>query len=349
MPRSQPARCAWPWLGLAALCVVGCSRQADLTYVASKQVLALDEKLQVAVRDELTTLVGTPTSPRLLGRKDLDPHHLQRGAEIYRARCAGCHGVSGDGNGPAAAYLYPRPRDYRGGMFKFTSTPFGSKPLREDLLRTIKVGALGTSMPNFNQLADEDLEAVLDYVLVLTHRGELETLLALEAESEEKIEPGRAEELADEVLGLWKAARSQVVLAITHEPPYTAESILKGKKAFLTEDAGCFKCHGNDGRGQLASNTQEFKDSWGFQTRAADLSAGMFHGGGQPLDIYRRIYSGINGTPMPAFKQKLEKEPETFWNLVHYVQYISSARRREVIATQPAAKVGTEFKQNGGE
>lgn len=339
----------WLWLGVLVPSLLGCSRQADLTYVSSKAVLELDAKLQTAVREQLDKFCGTPTSPKLIGHKDLDPHHLQRGAKIYQARCSGCHGTSGDGNGPAAAHLYPRPRDYRAGVFKFTSTPFGAKPLRSDLMQTIKQGALGTSMPNFNLLPEQDLEAVLDYVLVLTHRGELETLLALEAAGDDAVDPDNVEGYVNEILGLWKNAAAQVVLTATHEPPYSAESIEKGRKAFLTEEAGCYKCHGNDGRGQPASNTQEFKDSWGFQTRAADLSAGMFHGGGRSIDIYRRIYAGINGTPMPAFKQKLEKEPETFWNLAHYVQYISSARRRDVIANQPAAKVGTEFKAHGGE
>ncbi len=45
----------------------------------------------------------------------------------------------------------------------------------------------------------------------------------------------------------------------------------------------------------------------------------MLHGGRRPLDIYRRIYTGINGTPMPAFGDALADEPDTIWNLVHYV------------------------------
>ena len=56
---------------------------------------------------------------------------------------AGCHGVTGDGQGPAAQYLNPPPRDYRLGQFKFTSTPRGSKPRREDLARIIRRGAKG--------------------------------------------------------------------------------------------------------------------------------------------------------------------------------------------------------------
>lgn len=328
--------------------LLGCTRQPELTYAPSAEVKNLDAKLQDAVRVQLEKYCGTPTSPKLIGGEGLDPRHLMRGAEIYRARCAGCHGISGDGEGLAARHLYPRPRDYRRGIFKFTSTPFGAKPLREDLMHTLKQGALGTSMPSFGLLPEEDLEAVLDYVLVLTHRGELETLLALEAGGEDAVDPANVAGYVQEIAGLWQQAAAQTVYPLTREPPYTTASIEQGKKAFLTETAGCFKCHGADGRGQPVSNTQEFKDSWGFQTRAADLSAGMFHGGGRSDDIYRRIFAGINGTPMPSFQQKLAAEPETFWHLVHYVQYISSARRREVIQHQPAARVGTESNAHKG-
>ena len=54
------------------------------------------------------------------------------GYALYRKHCLHCHGVTGDGNGPTAPFLWPRPRDYRRGMYKFTSTT-GQKPTREDL------------------------------------------------------------------------------------------------------------------------------------------------------------------------------------------------------------------------
>ena len=42
---------------------------------------------------------------------------LQQGRKVYMKNCMHCHGVSGDGAGPTAEYLYPRPRDYRLGVF----------------------------------------------------------------------------------------------------------------------------------------------------------------------------------------------------------------------------------------
>src|SRR5436189_5083958 len=103
-------------------------------------------------------------------------------------RCVQCHGVTGDGEGPAAEWLYPKPRDYRRGKFKFTSTPFDFKPRRADLVRTLHAGVPGTSMHAFNLVTPKDIEAVVDYVLVLTHRGEVEFQLASDAEGTDQLE-----------------------------------------------------------------------------------------------------------------------------------------------------------------
>lgn len=321
---------------------LGCKRAAEVEYVSSAEVLDLTPELQQRVKEILRKKCGAPSNPRLLGDESADPHVLRRGAAVYQERCAACHGATGDGAGPAAEYMYPRPRDYRRGVFKFASTPYGSKPRREDLLRTLRQGAKGTSMPSFALLADDDLEAVLDYVLVLTHRGELETQLAVEAANEDEISDEAVDDAVSLIIDQWKEAEGAKVWPVTQAPPYSEESVEKGKQAFLTEEAGCFKCHGKDGTGKTSENTQGFKDVWGFQTRAADLTSGMFHGGNLPDDIYRRIYSGINGTPMPSFKSKLEKEPETFWHLVHYVQFVSGDRRRQVLKQQ------REYLQRGG-
>lgn len=315
---------------LMVLLAGGCAREPEVQFASSREVLALDEPLQAAIRQQLEALCGTPREPRLLGGEDLDPQHLRLGARVYRRQCAACHGITGDGAGPVAELLSPRPRDYRKGAFKFISTPYGSKPLREDLVRTIRVGIRGTSMPAFNLLPDAELEAVVDYVLVLTHRGELELRLAIEAENEGEIDPEIVPDLVAEVLSAWRAAREQVIVPPIAEPPYTRESVELGRQAFMTEKAGCFKCHGADGTGRTSENEQGFVDTWGQRTRAADLTSGLFRGGAEPIDIYRRIDGGVNGTPMPSYHQALGAQPETIWHLVHYVQYVSDARRREV-------------------
>jgi hypothetical protein len=63
-------------------------------------------------------------------------------------------------------------------------------------------------------------------------------------------------------------------------------------------------------------------DAWNHPAPAADITARMLHGGRRPIDIYRRIYTGINGTPMPAFVHIFRENPDDLWHLVHYVIHI---------------------------
>ena len=43
-----------------------------------------------------------------------------------------------------------------------------------------------------------------------------------------------------------------------------------------------------------------------------NLRLGIYRGGRRPLDLYRRAFSGINGTPMPAAPGVIK--PEQVWN-----------------------------------
>lgn len=315
---------------VAGLLIGGCQRPATPVYESSKTVKALPEKVQKQIRDELEKYHGTPLRPKLIGHESMNADHLAHGAEVYRLRCAACHGVTGDGNGLAASTMHPLPRDYRLGIFKFTSTTNGQKPLREDLLRTIRRGARGTSMPAFGLLPEEDLQAVVDYVLVLTHRGEMELLLAEEGDSEGAIDPANAKDYGKSILRQWTTAEQNKIYPKTAEPPYTWDSIALGREAFVSTTGDCFKCHDKDGSARVTESVG--KDPWGHPARAADITSGMFHGGATSEDIYRRIYAGV--TPMPAFALKYADKPEMIWHLVHFVQYTSGARRREVLEQQ---------------
>lgn len=317
------------WWCAGVLSLAACARAPELQFVDSAQVRELKPEYQEQIRKVLAEHCGLPDQPKLLGAPPASPRDalkLQLGFQVYQKRCVQCHGVSGDGNGPSASAMYPRPRDYRKGVFKFTSTPYGSKPVRDDLVSTVRRGVAGTSMPSFHLLPDKELQAVVDYVLVLTHRGELEGQLAGEVSAADEFDPEIVPESIELIQSRWREAAANVYQPLSTMPVFTAEHIAAGKKAFLSR--GCSKCHGEDGRGQTAENLRgDLKDTWGHATRAADLTSGMLHGGPRPLDVYRRIYGGINGTPMPAFSQALQSEPETVWQLVAYVLYVSERRR----------------------
>ena len=170
--------------GLIAFCFVfaGCQRAEPVQWAASEQVQTLAPELAAQVSKSVQASSGTVLLPKMLtdvaSKTERDKYarelSLKHGQDVYMKRCVQCHGVSGDGNGPVAASLYPRPRDYRRGIFKFTSTPYGSRPRRDDLIATLDRGIVGTSMPSFSLLPRKDIEAVVDYVLVLAQRGELE-------------------------------------------------------------------------------------------------------------------------------------------------------------------------------
>lgn len=184
------------------------------------------------------------------------------GYALYRKHCLHCHGVSGDGMGPTAEFLFPRPRDYRPGIFKFTSTS-GEKPTRDDMIRTLREGIPNTSMPAFDALMTRaEMEQVTDYVIFLSLRGQTERMLAEEAAFDEALfeDEEAASELAQEVVQMifaqWVPAaeggENEVVLPEVPRLPASRESVLRGRELYLgltPEKLQCAGCHGAKGRG----------------------------------------------------------------------------------------------------
>jgi mono/diheme cytochrome c family protein len=358
-------------LAILSCWLAGCSAPIELRFAEREEVKALPEKHHQQLHSHLDEFFGTARFPRhmVVAPEDQQPEnaeqlkliehlparHLLHGQQVYLNQCAGCHGVTGDGQGPAAKFLDPPPRDYRLGKFKFTSTPRGSKPRRLDLETIVRRGAKGTSMPAFRFMARDDLEAVVDYVIFLSSRGELEYRLSQIAQSELTEEDDLVRELAiEQALGIaasWDEAEGQIVRPLTREISTSPDTIKAGAQAFV--QLNCYKCHGRDGRGNKAFNVG--KDDWGRTAFAADLTTGTLHGGGRPIDLYRRIYSGINATPMPAFAQPdegkgetAEQRSDTIWHLTHFITAVAQGEPlpmdvideaiREQLKAHPAAE-----------
>jgi mono/diheme cytochrome c family protein len=325
-------------LALLALAAMGCARSEPPRFTASADVAALtanadtedDKKLMKGLQEHITkflsTECGTAERPKALLGSGLSNERLVEGVAIFERRCQPCHGTNGDGAGPVAQYLKPLPRDYTKGVFKFVSTPLGTRPRRSDLARTIRRGVTGTSMPAFADMSPVELDAIVDYVIYLSQRGQLEHELAAVAEQEQEITPEAENTVLAGVVDAWQLAQLPTAMPMTPMPPFTPESIAKGEALFKSQ--ACNKCHGLDGRGGSFGGLEVGKDAWGHTAAAADLTSGMFHGGGRPIDIYRRIYVGINGTPMPSFSNAFVNEPDNIWYLVHYIRDMGERRRR---------------------
>jgi high-affinity iron transporter len=86
---------------------------------------------------------------------------LARGAEVYQANCAGCHGALGRGDGPAARGLDPKPTNLSDGVALMDQSPL-------DYYRRITIGVVGTAMPSFEQqLPAQDRWAAALYATLL--------------------------------------------------------------------------------------------------------------------------------------------------------------------------------------
>jgi mono/diheme cytochrome c family protein len=92
---------------------------------------------------------------------DYSPALVERGSELFRQDCVQCHGELGRGDGPAAATLNPRPRNF--------TSPDGWKNGHDlpSIFKTLAEGVKGSSMASFDYLSKADRMALAHYVRAL--------------------------------------------------------------------------------------------------------------------------------------------------------------------------------------
>jgi mono/diheme cytochrome c family protein len=313
---------------------------APATVEATRDAPHVRERIQTALEKHF----GTPAAPVsvVIGKDGADRPVLdvRESAELYRQECLQCHGVEGGGDGPMSHYLVPKPRDFRNGIFKWTALKDQSRPRREDLVHTLDEGIQGTSMPNYQRLSVAEREGLADYVRLLSMRGEVERALLARWREEDELEVGAEDEELESVRERWERAYEKLVVFDGVVPPSTSERIERGRALFRDPMRGnCASCHGDDGKGDgFAAYKLDVKgrrlpayvDAWGEPIAPRNLRDGMFRGGSRPIDVYRRIYAGIPGGPMPAMGETKNARGELFlsaddiWCLVHYVRHLAN-------------------------
>jgi cytochrome c oxidase cbb3-type subunit I/II len=226
---------------------------------------------------------------------------IEHGQAVYERRCLGCHGVAGDGNGPAATFHFRvRPRDFTFGAFKFRETPSGSLPTDGDLMRTITRGLRGTGMPSWHMLPEGDRLAVIQYI---------KFGLAVD-----RSEP-------DDPWPFFQQEQPQPPIWIAAPPTPTPAMLERGSE--LWRSSQCWECHGEQGRGD-GPRSDELEDDFGFRILPANLTLGVFKSGAGPEDIYRTVTTGLNATPMPSYEDSLQEGDR--WALAYYVLSLSAFR-----------------------
>lgn len=347
VPRHYAGRLLFAAL-LVSLAAAGCgspaaSFQPATVYMIKQERAAgapIPSEQKGEIADTLVALFGTPDDPHVPALADvevekvLDAKLLKiaagpvgvskdgRPVGLYREHCAHCHGVTGDGRGPTAAFLNPYPRDYRLGVFKFKSTaPIGEKPTHDDLRRILVNGIPGTAMPSFRLLEDQQIEALVHYVRYLAIRGEVERALIyqvsqMDTESGEQLISfdalgDKQSELLQEqltnikdtaagIVTRWLNAESSV-LQVEERPAMEDKqaAIDRGRELFYGKVANCFSCHGDSALGDGQTNLY---DDWTKEIEPTNPDASVLeeylHAGAlpprnlRPRNLREGVYRG---------------------------------------------------------
>ena len=88
------------------------------------------------------------------------PPDLHMAAELYQTQCAACHGLQGQGDGPAGANLDPAPSNFHDRQRMDQRSIYG-------LYSTITLGVQGTAMARFHTLSEDERWALAFYVSAL--------------------------------------------------------------------------------------------------------------------------------------------------------------------------------------
>lgn len=250
-----------------------------------------------------------------------------RGRAVYEKRCIGCHGEAGRGDGEAARWLDPVPRNFQKGNFKFRTTPSGELPTEDDLLHVVACGLKGSSMPAFPLMPESQRRDVVAYVLYLARFGllatEVEDMLADGDSLEDvlaELPEIEAEVMADAFEEVWP-------VSVESPPEADEDSVARGRALY---EAQCVACHGAGGRGDGPSSfsLRDWKDA---SVRPRDFTTGVFRAGSAPRDLFLRMRTGLNGTPMPS----VYGSDEDLWSITHYILSLQDESTR--VAPHPVS------------
>ncbi len=239
---------------------------------------------------------------------------LELGKKVYFKRCVWCHGIEGVGDGPSADRLFTRPRNFIQGTFKIRWTDSGELPLDQNLIDTVKNGLPGSAMPSWSGILSQDeIEAVVQFVKSLVQDRDF-------SDEDEEV---YVQDFGSNPWG-------------TSEPYHLGvpqADIDAGKEIMLKNK--CFECHGGEGRGD---GNPTMKDDWGFEIVASDWQqCWNFRGSRRnhfdPFNIVRTISTGMNGTPMPNFKDKITVEDR--WKLAAFVNSLCPRKKIDRLTNKP--------------
>jgi mono/diheme cytochrome c family protein len=248
----------------------------------------------------------------VLGGKKVSARALTNGAEQFEIYCSACHGVKGDGKGPASIGLRPPPRDFHLGKFKFAAVSSGQLPNDEDLMRIVRGGLHGTAMLPWSDVPDKDIFDILQYIKTLSPRW-------ADSKPGEPIvpspDPWGPEKKAEAVTRGMKLYHGFAQCLLCH-PAYAPASDVNAASLELSKREAQLR--------QDPFNAQLKESDYGVKIMPPDFTRDPVRSGETLNDLYRTIASGIGGTAMPAWKGALPEDD--LWAIAYYVRSLIELR-----------------------
>jgi cbb3-type cytochrome c oxidase subunit III len=223
---------------------------------------------------------------------------IERGEKVYSKNCSICHGEKGAGDGPGAKVSSPFPRNFIKGHIKLRSTPFGKIPTDKDLFEAITNGSIGTTMPSWKHLSENDRHSLVLYLKSLSKKFKKFVI----------------------------KGKTHKIVVIPDPPKFTLASLERGKDLFTQN---CSGCHGVRGRSDGAS-TKKIVNIPTDSIWPRNLSKPWkFRRGDKRKQIFKTLRTGLSLTAMPRFSPRIFKD-EQIWDLVNYVQTLSSSKEPQI-------------------
>ncbi len=262
-------------------------------------------------------------APVQLGGQWITASQLNRGHDVYMNYCMQCHGIKGDGKGPASPGMVPPPRNFLSGLYKFANVGPGELPTDKDFERIIRFGLNGTHMLPWD-MSDKQIADVTQYIKSFALAWREKTAVA-----------GTPVQVSEDP---WGAQRKD-------------EAAMLGKKLYhgLSQ---CFSCHPSYASlDEIKEYSKEITgtaltelrpDSHlsiiqgtsydGHSVMPPDFTKHHLRSSRNVEGIYIRLVTGVNGTSMPAWRGMMSltgdtlEDEKNLWAVAYYVQSLADLK-----------------------
>ncbi len=247
-------------------------------------------------------------SKTFAGGKVVTAATLNLGRTTYMEYCVSCHGVNGDGNGVSAKGMYPPPRNFKQGLYKFGQVVAGELPHDDHLAHIIKNGLEGTAMLPWD-ISEKRLYAVVQYIKTF----------APQVWEEKGAVLGKSLKLAKDPYGL---ARKNSAIEKGKEVYHMTAQCTSCHRGYLTKDELSSLWEKNYGE-KLAAVPADFyqlkqqETEYGYKNLPPDYTWHYLRSVRSVKDVYIRLKAGISGTSMPSWDGVLTDTE--MWAASYYV------------------------------